>query len=59
MNNQLSKAIETAANYGGPPMTFEVGPQAAIKLADSTGHLLDGATITAWELPDVQAGRSE
>ncbi|WP_241472269.1 hypothetical protein [Mycolicibacterium neoaurum] len=58
--NNLESAIVTAAFVGGAPArTYEVGPQADIKLADGTGHLLTDATITAWELPDVVAGRNE
>lgn len=49
MDDQLTEAISRAAEYGAPPGTFEIGPAAAIKLADGgIGHLLNGATITHW-----------
>lgn len=46
--NQLTEAIEAAAHYGAPPKVWHVGPEAAIELAEGTGHLLDGATIAHW-----------
>jgi hypothetical protein len=49
MNDPISEAVERAAEYGGAPAkTFHVGPDAAIRLADGTGHLLTDATITNW-----------
>lgn len=44
----LTEAIANAAQHGAPPTTFEVGPEAVIRLADGTGHLLIDATITHW-----------
>jgi hypothetical protein len=58
-HNPLERAVLAAALFGGEPKTFEVGPEAAIRLADGTGHLLTDATITAWELLDVITGRCE
>ena len=51
--NQLREAVEHVANYGGEPMTFHVGDDADIRLADGEGHLLAGATIAWWP----EAGR--
>lgn len=48
MHDQLTEAIAHVAEHGGTPMTFEVGPRAAIRLAEGTGHLLTDATITHW-----------
>jgi hypothetical protein len=57
--NPLERAVLAATLFGGPPRTYDVGPDADIRLADGTGHLLTGATITAWDLTDVLTGRSE
>ncbi|CAN5549141.1 hypothetical protein BH11ACT6_BH11ACT6_29800 [soil metagenome] len=57
--NDLEIAIIAAAEHGAPAKTLQAGPNAVIQLAEGSGHLLTGATLTAWELPDVQAGRSE
>lgn len=47
--NPLEQAIRDAAEFGGaPPKTFHVGPDAAIRLAEGTGHLLTDATVTHW-----------
>lgn len=49
MTNQLEQAAIAAATVGGaPPQVFEAGPQASIRLAEGTGHLLDGAVVTHW-----------
>lgn len=48
MHDHLVEAITRAAKHGAPPKTFDVGPDARIRLADGTGHLLTGATITHW-----------
>ncbi|MFI2841702.1 hypothetical protein [Mycolicibacterium sp. PDY-3] len=46
--NGLEHAALAAAIYGNAPeMTFEAS-DAVIRLAEGTGHLLDGATITHW-----------
>lgn len=55
--NQLERAAVAASIIPTPPKTFDVGPAADIRLAEGTGHLLDGATITAWD--DVLTGRCE
>lgn len=57
--NPLERAVLAAALFGAPPAIHEVGPEADIRLTDGSGHLLTDATITAWELPDVTAGRCE
>jgi hypothetical protein len=58
MHDPLEKAIRDAAEFGAPPKTFHVGPDATVEFG--TGHNpFDGATFTAWELPDIVAGRSE
>jgi len=47
--NPLEQAIIEAATVGGgPEMVFDVPEDAKIQLAEGTGHLLDGATITHW-----------
>ncbi|WP_157546408.1 hypothetical protein [Mycobacterium sp. IS-1742] len=48
--NQLERAIEAAAEGGGPERTYEVGPDAVIRLAEGAGHLLTDATITHWSV---------
>ncbi len=48
MEDLIAEAVERAANYGAPPKTFHVGPDAVIKLAECTGHLLTDATVTYW-----------
>lgn len=57
--NPLERAVLNAVLFGGPPKTFEVGPEAEVVLTDGPGHLLTDATLTAWELSDVLTGRSE
>lgn len=59
MTDQILEAAERAAEHGAPPKVFQVGPDAVIQLAEGTGHLLTGATITAWELSDTVTGRNE
>lgn len=45
----IAAAASRAAEYGSPPATWNIGPEARFHLDnDSTGHLLDGATITHW-----------
>jgi hypothetical protein len=50
MNDPLTEAALEAAHDGAPPLTFRVGPDAEIRLADRRdgSPLLAGATITAW-----------
>jgi len=48
--NKLEQAALDAAEYGTPPKTFHVGPDAVIRLAEGNGHLLTGATITHWSV---------
>lgn len=57
--NPLERAFLAAVESTGPTAIYEVGPQADIRLAEGSGHLLTDATITTWELPDVTAGRCE
>lgn len=45
----LEDIVDRVGEYGGPPMTFHVPENASIRLSDHHGgHLLSGATITAW-----------
>lgn len=46
----LTDAVIAAAEHGAPPRTWNVGPDAVIRLADGSGHLLTGATITHWSV---------
>lgn len=46
--NDMEKAASAAADGGGEPRTWLVPPSSTIKLAAGEGHLLNGATITAW-----------
>ena len=48
MTDPIAEAAERAAEFGAPPKTFHVGPNAVIQLAEGTGHLLTDATITHW-----------
>ncbi|GAB7068865.1 hypothetical protein H7J06_05460 [Mycobacterium hodleri] len=59
MEDPIAEASIEAAEHGAPPKVWHAGPEAVIQLADGNGHLLTGATVTAWELPDVMTGRSE
>lgn len=47
-NDQLTEAVEHAAEYGAPPRTWQISPNATFQLAEGTGHLLTDATITEW-----------
>lgn len=49
-DDQLVEAVYRAAEYGAPAKVWPVGPDAVIRLADGTGHLLTDATITAWSV---------
>lgn len=46
MQDPIAEAVKRAVEYGAPPLTLEVGPDAKIALANGNGHMLDGATIT-------------
>ena len=61
MNNQLESAVIAAAEHGGAaPAVWDIDPDAEIQLSNETGHILTGATITAWvDSFDVIAGRNE
>ncbi|UEA58380.1 hypothetical protein LK459_17610 [Gordonia otitidis] len=50
MHDQLIEAVERAAEYGAPPRTWNVSPNAVFQLAEGAGHLLTEATITEWQL---------
>ena len=61
-HDPIAEAAERAAEYGAPPRTFHVGPDAAVNLGTG-GNPFDGMTVTAWidsfDSFDVAAGRSE
>lgn len=48
MIDQLTEAVVAAAQHGAPPKAWNVGPDSVIRLAEGSGHLLEGATITHW-----------
>ena len=49
----VQRAILAATLFDGQAgeRVWSVNADAVIKLAEGTGHLLDGATITAWQRP--------
>lgn len=48
MHDQLTAAVQEAAEHGAPPKVLDVGPNAVFQLVEGTGHILTGATITHW-----------
>jgi hypothetical protein len=50
MRDPIAEAVERAAEFGAPAKTYEVGPDAVIRLAEGTGHLLTDATLTHWSV---------
>ncbi|MGY3553392.1 hypothetical protein [Williamsia sp. R60] len=47
MIDQLTHAIERAAEFGAPPRTFLVGPDVAVDYGTGR-HPFDGMTVTHW-----------
>lgn len=43
-----AEALAAVLAFGGPERTYRIPQNAVIRLAEGTGHLLTGATITAW-----------
>lgn len=62
MHDQLTEAVERAAEFGAPPKTFHVGPHAAVEFGTGPNPF-DHMQVTAWvdsfDAADVAAGRSE
>jgi len=49
MQDPLTEAVERAAIEGSPPMTFLVGPDAAVEFG-SGANPFDGMTVTHWSV---------
>ena len=47
MHDQLTEAIERAAEFGAPAKTFHVGPEAALDFGPGRDPF-DGMTVTSW-----------
>lgn len=47
MTDQLKRATRGAAEFGAPPKTFHVGPDAAVDFGTGDNPF-DGATFTHW-----------
>ncbi|MCV7150684.1 hypothetical protein [Mycolicibacterium pyrenivorans] len=58
----LEHAVRDAAEFGAPPKTFHVGPDAAVNFGTGPNPF-DHMQVTAWvdsfDTADVAAGRSE
>lgn len=48
MHDPLADAIQRAAEFGAPPKTFNVGPDAAVDFGTNAHNSFDGATFTHW-----------
>jgi hypothetical protein len=50
MQDQLTEAIERAAEFGGgPARVWTVPEDATVEFGDGTGHPFEGMTVSAWQ----------
>lgn len=47
MEDPIAEAVERAAEFGAPPKTFYVGPDAAVEFGTGPNPF-DGMTVTHW-----------
>lgn len=62
MTDPLEEAVRTAAEYGAPPKTFRISPNAYVDFGTGRNPF-DGMTVTDWtdnfDAVDVLTGRCE